>query len=1244
MRKIDWYVVALWLLVLVPVALLFRDWLFSLKPLVAGDWPYMSAQTMADFWPPRHGWIAYEGIGMSATAWLPDFFVQLLNGAAALVHVPFEVYERVFFCIPAVVAGIVGPYALALELTNSKIAGIVAGAAAIFNGYWTRLATIGQLDIMLADGLLALFVLLFLKLMRDVSAARCVGMIALFAALLTVDLRIAFVAALLGALMGAGYLAAMGIRRAAPGLIAIAGSCAAALVFLNAAWVVPSLYYRHLEPALPAGYDLPFWLDVLSFFTLPQSLALYHQWHLPVLGAGFPPAALFALLLALMLAPIILSPRKPWVVAFTLILLTFAFLMKGTRPPFGELNAWLFQHAPGMYAFRDPSKFAGVIVVARAVLIGYAVVLLGRLAPRVARLLPMAAIAIIVIADGYAFSPALSGSFHVRDVPADSTAVNSLITSDAGFSRVLWLPRRSYFSVRTRLHPMVEALADNPTFLSEYTGNNDENAAWPLGWMEHPSAGWVVRDLGVDRIVVPSEDTDEQAFTIGWTPRARLSAMVRHAPWLAFDRRIGGIDLYRVTQPRALITASSAAIALPGGSLADLRHLENAQLPAGTADAPVFLLPSNAAPLPATIEVLSTNQPPGPGAARVSRLLYGGRVLATRAAGPHDAGLVGVQPHADGSLTLPADRSFFPTDLSFEQPPAGPDSSVTFAVRLKPDASVRSVGIVLFCNEDLLTRSTCADGYALQWRSGGASLLRYYRGTVRTLASSPVPLRMSQWHTLSLTVHHPDIATQRITATLDGASLAYVDSGFSILYTGRTAVTTAGGAVELDPRHFVLTGTGGDWAAPIFLSLQSELAPGAARHETSTEAVLPIGIASALVRVPLLDADVIYNRGLTTRTGCGLSSVKRVSLPLDAPVFGRPLLSWRLPSEPRSPSTIVLYLRDGQGAHSCIAIPVDVPARSVDVESYIALQTAAGVFAPRPPPRRDEYALRFPRSRAHPADDYVVTGIGMNGPAAFDAVMHVSLDINRSALDREIAVADPGRAASRGSAMTAACAAFAGLPYSGRWSPTPRLLMTTAREIQPGDIPRADELLAAPAFSVGVSTPASAARRGHTTMRHSAADSTGPVTVLQFGTCVYQPYGRRTQSESRVPSSAPPAPLSQRPAGVLVATHDLLRIRTLAVRFAQVGDLHYQADVPVAPAWVVFRQGYDAGWVARGGASVLMHALADGLFNAYYVGTPGRIDIEFAPRPWAIAGEIISIASALTLCIVALWLLLKRRA
>ncbi|HME82821.1 MAG TPA: hypothetical protein VKF82_12225 [Candidatus Eremiobacteraceae bacterium] len=1249
MRRIDWYLVLLWSLVLIPAAWIFRDWLFSLRTIAFADWPYLAPQTMADFWPMREGWIAYNGVGFSSAASLPGFLLDVLCGLASLAHIPFEVFERAVYFVPAFIICLAGTYALTLELTHSRTAAIVASAFSIFNGYGLRILGLGQVSIFVAAGLLPVFALLFIKLMRGVTPPRVAGMIAVFGAMLAYDLRIAYVAVLVGLMMGAGYLALQHLR-ALPSLAGIGGSIVAAVLFVHAAWVLPSLYYHKLEPKLPPGFDARGWFDVLSYFTLPEALTLYHQWKMPGYGTAYPPVLPYIVLFALALMPILLRPRRPWVVGLTGMALLFAMLMKGARPPFSELSTWIFRHVPGMYGFRDPSKFAGVIVFAEAALIGYATVLLGGVFPRFARVFPIAAIALVLAAHGYAFSRQIGGAIRARDVPPEYTELIEYITNDTRFSRVVWMPRRATFHVRTREHPIVEALADLPGPLYYYTNNNEDNT-WGLGWIEQPYSGWLMRDLDVGYFVVPDERIDDQAFAAGWTPRAHVATSLDRLPWLAFDRKFGGIDVYRVKDPLPLVTGSSAAILMRDASPADLRHFKNAALPEGALDAPTLTLSSSASPPPDVVDVDLGDSTPG--ARTSSHLWYGGDALAVLAYGATDIGLVGAERAADGGLTLSAARGFFPSDSMIAQPAAGPSSVVTLSTRVKPSGGVSRFSLTIYCAEDQWTGMGCADGYALEW-ARDARLVRYRYGKPTVLAVSQLPLRDQQWHDIRLTISHPDIGTQLLSATLDGSTVAHADTGDQIVYRGRVAITTTGGDVELGGAPAIA----GEWPAPIFDSLQPTLAR---ESFTVTEPVelspFPIGAASPIARVPLLDANISVGASASSRTPCGAPAGALIRPPFEAPLFGKPLLEWRKLDGP-APSWIGLVLRDGQGEVSCVVLPIEPQTRTVDVQSYIALENAAGqTDAARARPNASSLMIAYPHPA--PADDFILTGIALAvAPAGAHESLHLSLDIERSALKSDVVFENNVRIAAPAGRLVAACAA---LPASAldfavpgsRWTARAPMLLMGAREIAGVDLARADELAQTPSYLVGIAPPQRPDEVAQVVTRLSAA------SPLQAGTCTYRPRDHAQTPEIRIDDRiydagrkltpgahvirTSDAPLPPRASGLLLATPTLLHVRSIPVTFAQLEGLHYRAEVPSAPAWIVFRQGYDAGWVARARGGALLHLPADDVFNAYYVDRPGTVDIEYAPRRLAVAGQSISIVSATLLTIYLLSLLWKRR-
>jgi len=1245
-RRIDWSIVILWLLVLGPAALIFRDWLFSLKPLDYADWPYFAPQTMADFWPPHLGWNGFSELGASSAASLPSFLLHLSLGLASRLHIPFFVYERIVFYFPALALCIAGPYVLTLELTGSKTAGIVASAAALFNGYWLRLESLGQISILVAEGLLPVFVLIFIRLMRGVTFARCAAMTAVLGAMIAYDLRIAYIAVLLGLLMGLGYFVLQPARAVLKSLLAIGSSWLAALAIIHAAWLLPSLYYHRLEPKLPSGFDSRGWFDVLSYFTLPEALTQYHHWPIPVYGFTTPAALPYVALFALALVPIIMRPRSPWVVGFTLLMLTFALLVKGAREPLSAFNYSLFQHVPGMYAFRDPSKFDCVIIFTQAALTGCAAMLIARRSPRLSRVVPVAAITLVLLANTYMFSPFVGGTLRGRDVPTEYTALIEYIARDRSFSRVLWIPRRATFHLRTSVHPMVEALADLPGAAYPYIEGNSDNSQWTLGWMEQPYAGWLMRNLAVDYVVVPDEVVDEQAFRGAWSPRARVVSILAQLPWLEYDRHIGGIDVYRVKQPRGLVTASSSAIAMRGVSIAGLRHFESASLPDGAAAAPVLMLPGGATPPPATVELdVPAASPRVEMPQSASALLYGGGTLVLRAPGPTDAGLVGAVLDSDGLAVLAAQRSFFPSDADFIQPPAGSASSVTFTMRVKPARSLTRFELMLFCTANAAL-DQCADGYGLEWSGGEARLVRHRFGIRLVLATRRVALS-DAWHDVTLSSHHPDVGTQLISGAIDGSVLHATDEGDQIVYRGGLAMIVGGGDLRIDTRHLAIEGQGGQWVNPVSSRELTIFAP--TRVQIGKERdlrALPIGDARTILRVPVLDREIASATGPGGGLTCGESSGPPTGLPFLTPLYGKPVLAWG-PTRGRSePAWIGLLLRDGQGEMSCMRIPIDRSNRSIGLEAYVAYENAAARLAQNAQHRND-YAWRLKHPVPAPAGDYVLTGLALPAHARTTSSMHVALDVDRDALAPDVGFLPHLDLASTRGNPAAVCAAFRGNAYGDRWSNAPLLLLTSANQTSPDEFAQREQA-SVQAFTVGVGPP-----RKPDTIRKTLMQLEHTPGVEQSGVCAYRLRSRAAAPEVRIDggsASGMPAlaagahelrpaslPLSARAAGVLLAGGDLLRIRSIPVALTPVGSLDYRVEVP-SPAWLVFRQGYDEGWVARMGAAPLLHASADDLFNAYYVPRASTVEIEYEPRRLAAVGEIISTAGALALALYLLTL------
>ena len=168
------------------------------------------------------------------------------------------------------------------------------------------------------------------------------------------------------------------------------------------------------------------------------------------------------------LAPL-LAPRRLRRVAFGLLtlVLLFVFLAKGLRPPFNQINLFLYLHAPGFWLFREPmSKLGQLLISFFGVLLAIGVEgalarlrASGRFRPGWPRRLATSASATpLVLVLAYPF-PLYTGevmpderptqpSAHVR-VPQDWWDLAERIDADPRPGKVLVLPLDDYYQMPT---------------------------------------------------------------------------------------------------------------------------------------------------------------------------------------------------------------------------------------------------------------------------------------------------------------------------------------------------------------------------------------------------------------------------------------------------------------------------------------------------------------------------------------------------------------------------------------------------------------------------------------------------------------------------------------------------------------------------------------------------------------------------------------------------------------------------
>jgi len=97
-------------------------------------------------------------------------------------------------------------------------------------------------------------------------------------------------------------------------------------------------------------------VSMQAFWAWPR--AEYYPWARPYLHGFLHASLYFPAFFALI--GLLLSPYRKRTAALTAITLTCLFLAKGTQPPLGWLNAFLYSHMPGFWLFRDPQVEANI--------------------------------------------------------------------------------------------------------------------------------------------------------------------------------------------------------------------------------------------------------------------------------------------------------------------------------------------------------------------------------------------------------------------------------------------------------------------------------------------------------------------------------------------------------------------------------------------------------------------------------------------------------------------------------------------------------------------------------------------------------------------------------------------------------------------------------------------------------------------------------------------------------------------
>lgn len=370
-------------------------------------------------------------------------------------------------------------YYMVYRLSGKRRAGFVSAILYMYNPWILERILSGHITILIGYIVVPLFMILFIESLSTSNRLQAVKAGLIFALLMFIEMRVAWLAFILMTLYFASHLASNILKKSKPNEILFLVKDKTSPFFiviglgflLNAFWIVPYLNYLSTHAAiypstLPTveyayGYSSKadianvarmsgYWLahfEKIVRGSFDGNTELLNMWFF----LGFSLAALAFITFLLNLG------NRKYSASFALMALVGIFLGKGANEPFGFIYVWAFEHTfAGL--FHEPNRFVYLVSFSYAFLIGVGVaslsdILQEKLLGTACRspvagfkkkcvgAFPVMIVCLLIL--GYSW-PMLTGDFYGElsrvEYPEEYKDLDSWLAAQNGDYRVLFLP------------------------------------------------------------------------------------------------------------------------------------------------------------------------------------------------------------------------------------------------------------------------------------------------------------------------------------------------------------------------------------------------------------------------------------------------------------------------------------------------------------------------------------------------------------------------------------------------------------------------------------------------------------------------------------------------------------------------------------------------------------------------------------------------------------------------------------
>ncbi len=441
-------IIVLFFLILISFAF-HIDWITGWS-FGAGDWWYFFSDNIKN-WPYKSIWVSANNFGnINLSLW------RLPSELAYWIFNNSQLGDKIWAFFPYLIVSPISIFLFLRMYFKKNIAIFAGGIFFISNSYFLAINSQGHIPLAIAASFMIISFVYYKKFFETNSFIYIIfSVLALFLAGIY-DFRFVYVGLIILCFYSIFYINKISVKVLLNVLVFFT-----LLILLNLFWFLPT-YNTGLGSGI--GRELfgsQFWslLNAITthypFWPLNGKVEWFVVQPIPFFYWIFP---------ALAFVGFFLGRQKKDVIFFMSLAVLGIFLSKMSNEPMGSIYNWLYNNLPGFNAFREPTKFFIITILAFSFLIA---LFFESIEKKIIKYFLFIFIFLCVLINLPIITDRDGGMYSKSEVPKEYNKVAKNFSEEMDFSRIIWIPYISRWSYYSNNHPRVINTSFSKSYLSE---------------------------------------------------------------------------------------------------------------------------------------------------------------------------------------------------------------------------------------------------------------------------------------------------------------------------------------------------------------------------------------------------------------------------------------------------------------------------------------------------------------------------------------------------------------------------------------------------------------------------------------------------------------------------------------------------------------------------------------------------------------------------------------------------------